>query len=436
MTSLEAVILAGGRGTRLQSLVSDRPKPMAVVNGRPFIEWLVRQLVAQGICHIIVSTGYLAETFERHLGTGKRFGAEVVYSWEENALGTGGATRLALSHVHGDRLLVLNGDSYCRFDLPTMVQLHERVSASATLWLTNVDDCDRYGTVQTAEDGSVVAFREKQLGSGVGTISAGIYLLQRSTVEAIPANRPVSIEREVFPVLIGRGLFATIGHGPFLDIGTPESYTAADAVLGNELARFSTAPTDTAMIARAQQHLRESAMIFNELADNAGEKILEAVHLLRSSFEQGGKLLLCGNGGSAADAQHLAAEFVSRLTQECERPALPAVALTTDTSFLTAYANDLHFDGIFVRQIEALGHPGDVLVCFSTSGNSRNIVLAAEEARRSGLKTLAFVGNRGRLSELADCALVVPSRNTQYIQEATVALYHIVCDLVERALYG
>lgn len=433
---IDAVILAGGRGTRLQSVIQDRPKPMAQVNGRPFVEWIVRQLIAQGIRRIILSTGYRAEAFERYLGSGKRFGAEIVYSCEPAALGTGGAVRLAMQHVRGNRFLALNGDSYCRFDLHRLLQFHERVNASATLWLTAVDVCDRYGAVEIGPNADVIAFREKQPGLGAGAISAGVYLLERSMIATVPADRPISIEQEIFPGLIGSGLFAVTGGGPFLDIGTPESYATANDVLGKEFAALSVGLTDELMAARAQQHLRESAAVYADLAANASDGLVAAAHLLRDCFQAGGKLLLCGNGGSAADAQHLAAEFVSRLTQDFDRPALPAIALTTDSSLLTAYANDLHFDGVFARQVEALGRPGDVLICFSTSGNSRNVVLAAEAARRDGLKTLAFVGAGGRLADYADCALVVPSQNTQYIQEATISLYHIVCDLVERALYA
>ncbi|MEA3275051.1 MAG: SIS domain-containing protein, partial [Pseudomonadota bacterium] len=140
-------------------------------------------------------------------------------------------------------------------------------------------------------------------------------------------------------------------------------------------------------------------------------------------------------GGSAADCQHLAAELMSTLTQDFRRPGLKAVALTTDTSFLTAYTNDFGYDGVFARQVETLGEPGDALVGISTSGNSKNVILAMEAARKNELRTVALLGMGGRLQALADVVIAVPSTSTQHIQEAHIAVGHILCDLVERTLF-
>jgi D-sedoheptulose 7-phosphate isomerase len=145
--------------------------------------------------------------------------------------------------------------------------------------------------------------------------------------------------------------------------------------------------------------------------------------------------MLCGNGGSAADCQHIAAELVSTLTQAFRRPALSAIALTTDSSFLTAYSNDYGFEGIFARQVEAHGAPGDVLIAISTSGNSRNVVLAVEKARDLGIHTVGLLGTGGKLQELPDIVVAVPSTNTAHIQECHITLGHILCDLVERSLF-
>jgi D-sedoheptulose 7-phosphate isomerase len=169
--------------------------------------------------------------------------------------------------------------------------------------------------------------------------------------------------------------------------------------------------------------------------EHCSPSILAAADLIAESFRQGGKLLLCGNGGSAADCQHLAAEFTSRLTSDFIRPGLPALALTTDTSFLTAYANDFDFDGIFARQVEALGRPGDVLLGISTSGGSRNVVKALELARNIGVHSIVLTGNRGPLRDLADVAICIPSDVTQHIQETHLAIEHLVCHFVERALF-
>jgi D-sedoheptulose 7-phosphate isomerase len=158
--------------------------------------------------------------------------------------------------------------------------------------------------------------------------------------------------------------------------------------------------------------------------------------LVANAVRAGGKLLICGNGGSAADAQGLATEFVSTLTTDRLRPAIPAMALTTDTSILTAVANDFGFEGVFARQVEALGRPGDVLLGISTSGNSRDVVLAAREARRRGLATVALTGRAGgELAGIVDAAIRVPGDTTSHVQEAHLAVEHALAFAVEDALY-
>jgi D-sedoheptulose 7-phosphate isomerase len=172
------------------------------------------------------------------------------------------------------------------------------------------------------------------------------------------------------------------------------------------------------------------------LADESiHDTVVEAARITAASMKAGGKLLVCGNGGSAADAQHLVAEFVARLT--IDRPALRAVALTTDSSILTAIGNDWTFDRIFERQVEALGQEGDVLLAISTSGNSKNCVRALEQARKQGLHTIAYTGNTGgAMKSLADLNVIIPSDTTMNIQESHLALEHILCMLVERFYFG
>jgi D-sedoheptulose 7-phosphate isomerase len=158
--------------------------------------------------------------------------------------------------------------------------------------------------------------------------------------------------------------------------------------------------------------------------------------VITDSLRAGGKVLLCGNGGSAADCQHIATELVGRLSKQLTRPAMAAIALTTDTSFLTAYANDVDFDGIFARQVEALGRPGDVLIGISTSGSSKNVLRAVQMARANRLITVALVGEGGALSEAVDHAIVVPDKDTQHIQETMLPLEHLLCLWIEEALHG
>ena len=186
---------------------------------------------------------------------------------------------------------------------------------------------------------------------------------------------------------------------------------------------------------KIRNHLRESAEVKNLIADQDLSPILSAAHLIARAFKSGGKILLCGNGGSAADCQHLAAELVSRLTKEFERPGLPAIALTTDTSFLTAFANDFGFVGAFERQVLTLGKPGDVLLAISTSGNSPNILRAVKAARKIRMSTVALTGNKGHLRKLAQVSISIPSFDTQYIQEASLTIEHILCGLIENLLF-
>jgi D-sedoheptulose 7-phosphate isomerase len=195
-------------------------------------------------------------------------------------------------------------------------------------------------------------------------------------------------------------------------------------------------PPNDAASRRALDHLQRSAAVKLEVANTCVPSILAAATLIAAIFRQHGRLYLCGNGGSAADCQHMAAEFVSRLTKEFVRPGLPAIALTTDTSFLTAYSNDCGFDGVFERQVRALGRPGDALLGISTSGSSPNVMLAIEAAKEMKMSTIGLSGIGGRLRDTADVTIAVPVNNTQHIQESHLAIEHILCDLVEQELFG
>jgi len=195
--------------------------------------------------------------------------------------------------------------------------------------------------------------------------------------------------------------------------------------------------TETSLTAVVQKQLAQSVATLQAVLTDASiaETLARVAERTAASMKAGGKLLVAGNGGSAADAQHLVAEFVSRLT--VDRPALRAVALTTDTSILTAIGNDFGFDTVFSRQIEAIGTPGDVFLGISTSGNSKNILAALEQARSQGIITVGFTGNGGgKMAALCDHTIIVPSTVTMNIQESHLALEHIFCMLVERCTFG
>lgn len=184
------------------------------------------------------------------------------------------------------------------------------------------------------------------------------------------------------------------------------------------------------------KHLKDSAEVKKRVAKDCLKQISEIIETITETFKSGGKVMTCGNGGSAADSQHIATEFVCMLNKDFVRPGLPAIALTTDTSVLTAYANDISFKEIFKRQIEALGKSGDTLIAISTSGSSANITRALKFAKRKKIHTVLLTGNNPQTKALADIVLNVPSNNTQYIQESHLAVEHIICELVEQNLFA
>jgi D-sedoheptulose 7-phosphate isomerase len=187
-------------------------------------------------------------------------------------------------------------------------------------------------------------------------------------------------------------------------------------------------PTASPITSALNEHLSVLQAV-----SQATDSIERCAKLLIETFAAGNKVLLCGNGGSAADAQHIAAEFVGRY--ETERSALPAIALTTDTSALTALANDYDFEGIFARQVEALANTGDCLIAISTSGTSRNVISAVMTARKRGCRVIGMTGSKGtKLASLSDATVMVPSERTSRIQEAHITIAHIWCEAVENAL--
>jgi len=179
----------------------------------------------------------------------------------------------------------------------------------------------------------------------------------------------------------------------------------------------------------------EGARVKVAFAKENADRIVEVVHLIARTFREGHKVILFGNGGSATDASHIAAEFVNRFL--IDRPPLPAIALNTDIAVLTSISNDFGYDQIFSKQLTALGHEGDVVIGISTSGNSPNVIKALDVARKNGMKTVVLTGGAGgKMVNVADYTFVVPSRHTPHIQETHITLGHILCQLVDEELFG
>ena len=232
---MKAFILAGGLGTRIRSLFPDVPKSMIPVNGKPFLEWQIRALVAQDIKEIILCVSYKAEAIIDYFGNGQRLGAQVDYSSEPKPMGTAGALRLAHRDLT-DTTLVLNGDTYLPVDYAPLIQAHRRFvfekSAIASICLANVPNAARYGQVNLDSNGQITSFAEKSSAAQPGLVNAGVYVVEPDILDSIAPNKAISIEREVFPALLKQHqLYGIRVQRSFIDMGTPEGYDQ----LSNEL---------------------------------------------------------------------------------------------------------------------------------------------------------------------------------------------------------
>lgn len=221
---MQAILLAGGLGTRLKSVVSDRPKPMALIEGKPFMEYLVRQLMKQNVNHIIFAVGYKGSMVEEYFGDGKALGIEISYSYEETLMGTGGAIKLAGSLITEEEVLVLNADTFYQTSYQQLQQIFAIDQLDMALVLRTVPDISRYGEAVLSQ-GRLIGFNEKSDRPRSGTINGGVYLMKKKLVDEIP-DRKISLENELIPQWLeaGRRLGGFINEGYFIDIGVPEDY--------------------------------------------------------------------------------------------------------------------------------------------------------------------------------------------------------------------
>lgn len=222
---MTGVVLAGGLGTRLRTVLPDTPKPLAPVEGRPFLSYLLEQLTRAGVSPFILCTGHLADqmrVIEQAVST------PVMYSEEDRPLGTGGALRLAWRNYPGTApWLVMNGDSYLDVDLPVMMDSHRKSGLAATIAAVRVEDGRRYGTLEWSADHRITAFREKAAAAGKRWINGGVYIFEQDFLNAMPDRTPLSLETDIFPAWVTQGIHAFESNARFIDIGTPESYELA-----------------------------------------------------------------------------------------------------------------------------------------------------------------------------------------------------------------
>ncbi|MBI1920686.1 MAG: nucleotidyltransferase family protein [Geobacter sp.] len=235
MEKVDAIILAGGLGTRLRDVVSDVPKPLAPVNGRPFLDILLTMLDRSGcVGKVVLAVGHLGEKVISAYGNRPEFGFPIDFSEERELLGTGGAIRLALQKTESHLILALNGDSFVDVDLQALVKFHEKHGAAMTVVLREVADAGRYGSVVLAADGRIISFAEKVSAGRGGLINAGIYLFRRELFDGVAEHRVVSLENDLFPLFLDQGVYGFVTHGRFIDIGLPETYAAAQSYLKEE----------------------------------------------------------------------------------------------------------------------------------------------------------------------------------------------------------
>jgi NDP-sugar pyrophosphorylase family protein len=222
-----AVLLVGGKGTRLRPIVSAVPKPMATVGDKPFVELLVRQLSCQGIRHLVMCTGYLSHEIESEFGDGQTRQVAIEYSKEANPLGTAGAIKFAEPFLRGvTDFLVMNGDSFMEIDFLELLRFHRESGGLASMAVLRMQNEKRYGTVQMDAGGRVSGFAEKIGSESGGFVNAGVYVFNREIFEHIPEG-PTSLEKDIFPKLLVNGVYALEQRGVFIDIGTPEDYARA-----------------------------------------------------------------------------------------------------------------------------------------------------------------------------------------------------------------
>lgn len=274
---MQAIVLVGGEGTRLRPLTSDVPKPAVTLVDRPFLAYAIEWLAAHGVSEVVLACGFLPEVLREALGDEEeRAGVRITYVAEPEPLGTAGAIRFAAEAI-GDRLedrfFALNGDVLADLDLSALMRTHLERGARATIGLHPVDDSSAYGLVQCDGDGWVLEFLEKTGEAVPGEINAGAYVLERSVLDLVPSGRACSIEREVFPRLVGDGLCALLLDGYWMDIGTPERYLQASWDILERAVHTQVEPTAPGLLVAAGAVIDDEARVGPRAVVSAGCRV-------------------------------------------------------------------------------------------------------------------------------------------------------------------
>ena len=287
---MQAIVLVGGEGTRLRPLTSDVPKPAVTLVDRPFLAYAIEWLAAHGVSEVVLACGFLPDVLRETLGEEERAGVAITYVAEPEPLGTAGAIRFAADAL-GDRLedrfLALNGDVLADLDLSALVRAHEERGAQASIGLHPVDDSSAYGLVRCDKEGRVLEFLEKTGEAVPGEINAGAYVLDRSVLDLVPPGQAVSIEREVFPRLVGEGLYGLLLEGYWMDIGTPERYLQASWDILESRVETRVEPTSPGQLVAEDAVIAEGARVGPRVVVAAGCHLADGAEAVDSVLLDG-----------------------------------------------------------------------------------------------------------------------------------------------------
>ncbi len=427
----KAMILAAGKGTRLRPLTNRMPKAMVPVDGRPLLEYTIELLREHGVRDIAVNLHTHADSITEHFGDGSRFGVSLTYSFEPELLGTAGAVKKLEEYFSDGPFYVVYGDVLTRLDLGSLLEHHRDCGAMATIALHQTEELARCGVVRQDENGWITRFTEKP---GIGVTpgawaNAGIYVVEPLLLQRMGAEAPQDFGRDVFPNVAEDGgkLAGFRSDAVFWDVGSTERLRLAEDWLRIEAGRE---PRRNEIAAVADEYL---SGVQEAIAGLDRDAISQVAELLLDAQARGNQVFIAGNGGSSSTASHMAADLTRAASTSFGLP-LRCRSLTDNVPAVTAWSNDVGVESAFQLQMEQVVEPGDVLIAISASGRSPNIIAAAEAAHRQGASVVGLVGfGGGKLAEVADVAVVVPSDEYGPVEDIHLLLGHLLATEVRLA---
>jgi NDP-sugar pyrophosphorylase family protein len=427
----KAMILAAGHGTRLRPLTDRLPKAMVPIAGRPLLEHTIELLAAHGVREIAINLHTHAGIIADHLGDGSRFGVQITYSFEPQLLGTAGALKAMEDFFVDGPFFVVYGDVFTRVNLDRLLLHHRSHRALATISLRRPDDASQCGIVEQDGDGWITSFVEKPeyaVDAADAWANGGVYVLEPEVLRHVKSGIEQDFGRDVFSALI-RSEQAVTGfrsEDACWDIGSIERLRQVD-----ELLRSSRRvdPRRQA-VGRAVDDYLESIIDTVNALDR--QSIVRATELLLDTRARGNRVYLVGNGGSASTASHMAAD-IARAATETEGLPLDCRCLSDNIPAFSAWSNDVDYTSSFALQIAPIIEPGDLLIAFSASGKSPNVLAACDVARERGASVLAFAGfGGGPLAAMADEAVVVPSNEYGPVEDLHLLFNHLMVSVMRR----